>query len=450
MNYRALRRTTCCVASALTLAACPVSAQAAPIAGATGFTNVNVTSELTASSPTSGISLLLSQYLAENTMSSDMVAKETTAVQTVTAAESRAVVDETEGVVEEEKTEDKKDNKKENKKEKVLIVADVDGYVNVRAHANEDSKVMGKLYDESVGTVLKKKDGWYKIKSGNVTGFVKADYVKVGTKKLLQKVGSRVATVDTQTLRVREKANGDSKVIELVPEGEELTVVSESKKNQGWVKVTVEGGDGYVSADYVTLTTQYTYAESREEEKQRLAEEEADRQAAVAAAAAAAAEAEQSSSSASSSSSSSSGNSSSSSSSSSRSSGSSSSSSDRSYNAPSGSNGQAVANYACQFVGNPYRYGGTSLTNGADCSGFVMSVYAAFGVSLPHSSSALRSAGYGVSMDEIQPGDIVCYSGHVGIYAGNNTLVHASSPETGIKYTSPITYRTVLAVRRIF
>ena len=89
-------------------------------------------------------------------------------------------------------------------------------------------------------------------------------------------------------------------------------------------------------------------------------------------------------------------------------------------------------------------------TNGADCSGFVMSVYAAFGVSLPHSSSALRSVGYGVSIDEIQPGDIVCYSGHVGIYAGNNTLVHASSPETGIKYTSPITYRTVLAVRRIF
>ena len=79
-----------------------------------------------------------------------------------------------------------------------------------------------------------------------------------------------------------------------------------------------------------------------------------------------------------------------------------------------------------------------------------MSVYAAFGVSLPHSSSALRSVGYGVSIDDIQPGDIVCYSGHVGIYAGNNTLVHASSPETGIKYTSPITYRTVLAVRRIF
>ena len=111
------------------------------------------------------------------------------------------------------------------------------------------------------------------------------------------------------------------------------------------------------------------------------------------------------------------------------------------------SNGQAVVNYAAQFVGNPYVYGGSSLTNGADCSGFVMSVYQAFGISLPHSSSALRSVGYGVSLDAIQPGDIVCYSGHVGIYAGNNTLLHASSPSTGIKYTSPVTYREILAIR---
>ena len=109
-----------------------------------------------------------------------------------------------------------------------------------------------------------------------------------------------------------------------------------------------------------------------------------------------------------------------------------------------------VVDFALQFVGNPYVYGGSSLTNGADCSGFVMSVYQAFGISLPHSSSALRSVGYGVSLDAIQPGDIVCYSGHVGIYAGNNTLLHASSPSTGIKYTSPVTYREILAIRRIF
>lgn len=438
MNYRALRLTTCCLVSAFTLAATPVIAGAAPIAGASGLTNANVTSELTASSPASGISLALSQYLAENSISVNGVAKQVTDTQTVTASEAVEPAAEAEP----EKTEEKK----------VMIVAQVEGYVNVRAHADEDSKVLGKLYDDSVGTVIKEVDGWYKIRSGNVKGFVKAEYVKVANKKLLRKVGTRIATVDTQTLRVREKADADAKVMELVPEGEELTVVSEAKKDDGWVKVSVESGEGYVSVDYVNLWTEYTYAESKEEEAARLAEEEADRRAAEEAAAAAAAaqsQAGQSSSSSGSSSGSSSSHSSGSSSSSSSSSGSS-SSSDRTYSAPSGSNGQAVANYACQFVGNPYVYGGSSLTNGADCSGFVMAVYAAFGVSLPHSSSALRSCGYGVSIDDIQPGDIVCYSGHVGIYVGNNTIVHASTPATGIKYTSPITYRTVLAVRRIF
>ena len=112
--------------------------------------------------------------------------------------------------------------------------------------------------------------------------------------------------------------------------------------------------------------------------------------------------------------------------------------------------GSAVVNYACQFVGNPYVWGGTSLTNGADCSGFIMSVYAHFGVSLPHSSSAMRGVGREVSVSDMQPGDIVCYSGHVAIYVGNNTIVHASTPESGIKYTSPAAYRSIITVRRIF
>ena len=114
------------------------------------------------------------------------------------------------------------------------------------------------------------------------------------------------------------------------------------------------------------------------------------------------------------------------------------------------SNGQAVVDYARQFLGKPYVYGGNSLTNGTDCSGFVKGVYAAFGINLPRTSSEQRSVGYAVSLSEIQPGDIVCYSGHVGIYAGNNTLIHASNEKTGITLTSPVTYRSVLAVRRIF
>lgn len=111
--------------------------------------------------------------------------------------------------------------------------------------------------------------------------------------------------------------------------------------------------------------------------------------------------------------------------------------------------GQSVADYAMNFIGNPYVFGGTSLTNGADCSGFVQSVYKNFGVTLPRSSTDQRSAGTGVSYTEAQPGDIICYAGHVGIYIGNNQIVHASSPTTGIKVGNA-TYRSILSVRRIF
>ncbi len=110
--------------------------------------------------------------------------------------------------------------------------------------------------------------------------------------------------------------------------------------------------------------------------------------------------------------------------------------------------GSSVVSFAKQFVGNPYVWGGTSLTNGADCSGFVMSVFANFGISLPHSSAALQSCGKAVSYANAQPGDLICYSGHVGIYMGGGQIVHAQSTAVGITISSA-TYRTIVAVRRV-
>ena len=310
-----------------------------------------------------------------------------------------------------------------------ICIAQVNDYVNVRSEPNEESEILGKLYDESAGTIEEETDGWYKITSGSVTGYVKSDYVVTGdeAEALAAEVGQRVATVTTQTLRVRTDANTDASVLGLIGEGEELTVTNEQ---DGWVQVSIEEGDGWVSTDYVDLRTDFVQAESKEEEEARLAaeeeaKEEGKRKAAQAEAKVKAAEKAVEASSE--------------------------GSSQTVVGSGSGSSsGNAVASFASQFVGNPYVYGGTSLTNGADCSGFVLSVYANFGVSLPHSSSAMRSVGYEVSLADAQPGDIICYSGHVAIYCGNNTIVHASTAATGIKYTSPANYRNVICVRRIF
>lgn len=307
---------------------------------------------------------------------------------------------------------------------KNLVIAQVNDYVNVRSKPGEDGEILGKLYDDSVGENMGVVNDWIKIKSGTVTGYVKAEFVVTGeeAKKLAKEVGTRLAKVTTTTLFVRQEPSTEASIISMVPIDEELVVMDEV---EGWAQVDTQEGLGWVSTDYVKLHTEFVEAESKEEEEARLAKEAAERrkarEAAAAAAAAAAPATTQT------------------------------VAPVVTYSGESSEMGAAVAEYALQFVGNPYVYGGTSLTDGADCSGFVMSVYANFGVSLPHSSAADRSQGYAVEggLENAQPGDLICYSGHVALYIGNGQIVHASTKKTGI-IVSDAGYKRILAVRRIF
>lgn len=384
-NRKALRFTACCMAAAMTLGSTP------------GLVRAEM--------PVAGVPAIMSAALADDSVNTFT---NTSAGISLNLADCVSVA-----VVEAEAA-----GKGEKSEYEDIAIAQVDNYVNVRDAAGEEGNVVGKLYNNSAATVEATEGDWYKITSGNVTGYVKSEFVVCGDEELAKKVSRRIATVQTETLFVRTEPTTESDVLGMVPDQEDLTVTDESV--DGWTKVAIEEGEGYVSNDYVTKSIEFVTAESKEEEEARLAKEEAERQAAAEAAEKAAAA---------------------------KKSGSSSGSSKKA-SSPSGSGGSAVANYACQFVGNPYVYGGTSLTGGADCSGFVMAVYAAFGIGLPHSSSAMCGVGYGVS--DMQPGDIICYSGHVGIYIGNNTIVHASNPSGGIKYTSPVNYRPIIAIRRIF
>lgn len=273
----------------------------------------------------------------------------------------------------------------DNQYEDMLVAsAEKGSHVNVRKKPGTAGAVVGIMKNNSVATVISEKDGWYKIKSGDVRGYISSDFAVRGDADLIESASYEAAIVKTETLRVRSSADESASVVGLVAAGEKLKVLGDIDGD--WIKVHTSDGNGYVASDYVKCKTAYRYAQATDSEG-------------------------------------------------------------TSSSTDSGS-GSSVASYALQFVGNPYVWGGTSLTNGADCSGFIMSVYAHFGISLPHSSSALRSVGTAVSYSDMQPGDIICYSGHCALYIGGGMIVHASNHRDGIK-VSPANYRSILAIRRV-
>lgn len=418
-----------------------------------------------------GISLSLDKFTSENKDSiiNSSVANNATGTSVTTEEPATASPATTAAVEATEKPEKKKketDNEPKRVDRGLITNMDVKAisvahdYVNVRKEPNTHSKIKGKLYQGCAAEILAKKGAWVKIQSGNVKGYIKKSYLAIGkdAKKLVGKYGQQYIRVQKKviTLNVREKQSMKSSIVTQIPEEESYDVLKETK---GWYKILIdEDTKGFVKKEYVNLHVRFKKAISIKEEKAEIARKKRAERAQRERLAAlererAAANSSQSSNngsySGSGSSGSSSGSSGSSSSGSSGSSGGSSSSAARA----TGSTGSDIARYACNFVGNPYKWGGTSLTNGADCSGFTMSIYAQYGYSLPHSSSAQAGYGRSVSLSSVQPGDLIFYRhgssiGHVAIYIGGGRVVHAQSARTGIT-TSGMYYNQPSCARRI-
>ena len=304
-----------------------------------------------------------------------------------------------------------------------LGVSNVSNYLNVRDNPDETKgKIIAKLPSNAGCDILDTSTaGWLKIRSGNITGYVKSEYILTGQQakdKALQ-VAKLMAISNTDGVNVRTEPNTNSSIYTQISNSERFLVADQQ---DGWVKIEIDDQDAYLSSDYVDV--KYGLEEAI---KYTPVVEVADT----------------------SNSKSNTKNSTGKSSSSSKSSGKKSSANDGAAGSKSGSVSSKraqIANYAVQFVGNRYVYGGTSLTNGTDCSGFTMSVMAKFGVSLPHNSGSQAGSGKSITSSQMRPGDLVFYSGsgginHVALYIGNGQVCHASNAKSGIKI-STWNYRT--------
>lgn len=306
-----------------------------------------------------------------------------------------------------------------------LALAQVTDYVNVRSLPSTDGEIVGKIYNGSVAQVLATagdNDDWFQIISGDVEGFIKAEYFLYGeeAEAVIDQYVTYYATVLADRLNVREEQSADSRRIGYIDNGENVKVVEDCGD---WLKVQyTDSKQGYVSAEYVSVHEEFVYAKSIEEERR----EEAERQAL----AARAQEAEQSTPEVI-------GN----------------------ITFPTNqytSNEElrtAIVDYAMQYLGNKYVHGGRSLAGGTDCSGFTSYIYKDFGYSLSRTPGGQYSTnGRSVSYDEIQPGDIICYGKskctHVGLYIGDGQIIHSANSRKGV-IISVADYDNILAIKNV-
>ena len=315
----------------------------------------------------------------------------------------------------EEAKEIRTSNIKEMNPDAICLAGD---YVHLRKDASEFSETTGVFYRNAVAEILSEENEWYQIKSGNVTGYVRKSLVATGeeAQEEIEKSVITTATVDKENLMVRVAPNMNASAEAILPENEELEVLA---VNENWVQIRTDEGIGYVYKPYTTVTSNYitalTQDEITEEEKEELRRVMIER-----------------------------------------------ARTNIAYNAVNGQpehfmakedsneKGQEVADFAVQFVGNPYVWGGVSLTDGCDCSGFVMSVYEQFGFNLTHSTEIDQTEGVAVeNIESAEAGDIVCYQGHVAIYIGDGMIVHAAGEAKGI-IISMACYDDIITVRRMF
>lgn len=296
-----------------------------------------------------------------------------------------------------------------------LVMSKVNGYLNVRSSPEDkgNANIIGKMTSKAGGEILETLDGWYKVKSGPIVGYISSDpqYTATGreAKDIALQTASLKAVISTDVLNVRTEPSTDAKIWTQIVKDEKYPVIDDPETPDGWLKIdldSVDEEDGGVS-DGAYISTRDNNVEVRYVINEAIKFKPAE------------------------------------------------SGSGGSGSSGSGSRRSQIVNYAIQFVGNPYVWGGTSLTNGVDCSGFTMKVMQKFGVSLPHYSGSQAKMGKKVTSGNMKPGDLIFYAGsngrinHVALYIGNGQVVHAASRRSGIKistwnYRSPVAIRNML------